>query len=207
MPAATTSKEEAPGREAGAFFLFGTPLGRCALVWRGHAIVGASLPERDDAAMRGSLSRRFPGSVEADAPPFVRSAADRVARHFSGDAQDFSDLPLDFRQASAFERAVYAAALAIPCGETRTYGDLARAVGQPQAAQAVGIALGRNPVPILVPCHRILAGGGRAGGFSAPGGVATKFAILDVERARSPGEAATLFDTLPLKVRRVPSAS
>jgi methylated-DNA-[protein]-cysteine S-methyltransferase len=201
MPAATTSEREAPGREAGAFFLFDTPLGRCALVWRGEAIVGASLPERDDRAMRRSLAGRFPGAVEADPPSFVRAAADRIGRHFAGEPNDFSDLPLDFSAASAFERAVYAAALAIPCGETRTYGDLADAVGQPQAAQAVGVALGRNPVPILVPCHRILAGGGRSGGFSAPGGVATKFRILEIERAKLPGEESGLFEALPLAVK------
>jgi len=201
MPAAITSNREAPGREAGAFFLFDTLLGRCALVWRGAAIVGASLPESDDAAMRRSLARRFPGAAEADPPLFVRAAADRVARHFAGEPADFSDLALDLSAASGFERAVYAAALAIPCGETRTYGDLARVVGQPQAAQAVGVALGRNPVPILVPCHRILAGAGRTGGFSAPGGVATKFRLLEIEGARLPGEGAGLFDALPLAVK------
>jgi methylated-DNA-[protein]-cysteine S-methyltransferase len=200
MPAASTNDREAPGREAGAFFLFATALGRCALVWRGEAIVGASLPESDEAAMRRSLARRFPGAVEAEPPAFVRAAAERVASHFGGDFQDFSDLGFDLSAASAFERAVYAAALAIPCGETRTYGDLARALGQPQAAQAVGVALGRNPVPILVPCHRILAGGGRSGGFSAPGGVATKFRILEIERARLPGEQTGLFEAPPLKL-------
>jgi methylated-DNA-[protein]-cysteine S-methyltransferase len=201
MPAANTSNREAPGREAGAFFLFDTPLGGCALVWRGASIVGASLPERDDEAMRRSLARRFPGAVEGEPPAFVQGAADRVVRHFAGEAQDFSDLPLDLGQASGFERAVYAAALAIPCGDTRTYGDLARAVRQPQAAQAVGVALGRNPVPILVPCHRILAGAGRPGGFSAPGGVATKFRILEIERAKLPGEGEGLFAALPLAVK------
>ena len=200
MPAATTSNQKAPSREAGAFFLFNTPLGRCALVWRGEAIIGASLPERDDEAMRRSLARRFPGTVEAEPPGFVRAVAGRIARHFAGDSQDFADVPFGLT-ASVFEKAVYAAALAIPCGETRTYGELARAVGQPQAAQAVGIALGRNPVPILVPCHRILAGGGRSGGFSAPGGVATKFRILEIEGARLPGEAAGLFGALPLAVK------
>jgi methylated-DNA-[protein]-cysteine S-methyltransferase len=200
MPAASTSDREAPGHKAGAFFLFPTALGRCALVWRGEAIVGASLPESDEAAMRRSLARRFSGAVEAEPPGFVRAAAERVASHFTGEFQDFSDVAFDLSAASAFERAVYAAALAIPCGETRTYGDLARAFGQPQAAQAVGVALGRNPVPILVPCHRILAGGGRSGGFSAPGGVATKFRILEIERARLPGEETGLFETLPLKV-------
>jgi methylated-DNA-[protein]-cysteine S-methyltransferase len=201
MPAASTSNREAPGREAGAYILFDTALGRCALVWRGDAIVGAALPEADDAAMRRSLGRRFPGAVEAESPAAVRAAVDRVARHFAGDSQDFADLPLDLGACSRFERAVYAAALAIPSGETRTYGDLARAVGQPQAAQAVGIALGRNPVPILVPCHRILAGGGKSGGFSAPGGVSTKFRLLGIEGAKLPGEAAGLFDALPLAVR------
>jgi methylated-DNA-[protein]-cysteine S-methyltransferase len=201
MPAAITSNRgEAPGREAGAFFLFETPLGRCALVWRGETIIGASLPEHDDDAMRRSLARRFPDTVEAEPPVLVRDVADRIARHFAGERQDFADVPFALA-ASAFETAVYAAALDIPCGETRTYGELARAVGQPQAAQAVGIALGRNPVPILVPCHRIVAGGGRSGGFSAPGGVATKFRILEIEGARLPGEAAGLFEALPLAVK------
>jgi methylated-DNA-[protein]-cysteine S-methyltransferase len=151
--------------------------------------------------MRRNLARRFPGAVEGAPPPFVRAVAARIAEHFTGARHDFSDVPCDLSAASAFERSVYAAALAIPCGETRTYGDLARQVGQPQAAQAVGIALGRNPVPILVPCHRILAGGGRSGGFSAPGGVATKFRILEIEGAGRPGEAAGLFDALPLAVK------
>jgi methylated-DNA-[protein]-cysteine S-methyltransferase len=203
MPAATTNKppEEPPRREAGGFFLFETPLGRCALVWRADAIVGASLPERDDETLRRSIARRFPAAVEAAPPQFVRAAADRIASHFARERQDFSDLPIDLSAGSAFERDVWRAALAIPCGETRTYGDLARAVGQPGAAQAVGVALGRNPVPILVPCHRILAGGGRTGGFSAPGGVATKLRILEIERARLPGEGNGLFDSLPLKAR------
>jgi len=201
MPAATTSNRKAATREGAAFFLFATPLGLCALVWRGEAIVGAALPEADAAAMRRSVERPFPGAVEAAPPAFVAGAADRVARHFAGDPQDFSDLPLDLSAASPFERAVYAAALAIPCGETRTYGDLAGTVGEPGAAQAVGTALGRNPVPILVPCHRILAGGGRSGGFSAPGGVGTKFRILAIEGARLPGEGAGLFEALPLAVR------
>jgi methylated-DNA-[protein]-cysteine S-methyltransferase len=201
MPAATTNNREAPAGEVGAFFLFATPLGRCALVWRGDAIVGASLPESDDSAMRRSLARRFPGVVEAEPPSLVRAAAERIVRHFSGERQDFSDLPLDLSAGSSFEQAVWRAALAIPCGETRTYGDLARTVGQPGAAQAVGTALGRNPVPILVPCHRILAGAGRSGGFSAPGGVATKFRILEIEGARLPGEEAGLFEALPLAVK------
>jgi methylated-DNA-[protein]-cysteine S-methyltransferase len=201
MPAATTNNPEAPASERGAFFLFDTPLGRCALVWRGDAVAGAALPEADDSAMRRSLARRFPNAVETEPPPFVRALADRIGRHFSGERQDFSEFLLDLRASSAFERAVYEAALAIPCGETRTYGNLARTIGEPGAAQAVGLALGRNPVPILVPCHRVLAGGGGTGGFSAPGGVSTKFRILEAEGARLPGEEPGLFAALPLKVK------
>jgi methylated-DNA-[protein]-cysteine S-methyltransferase len=82
----------------------------------------------------------------------------------------------------------------------RSYGEIASEIGAPQGAQAVGVALGRNPVPIIVPCHRILAADGRSGGFSAPGGIATKFRILEIEGARRPGESG-LFESLPLKVK------
>lgn len=88
----------------------------------------------------------------------------------------------------------------IPQGETRTYGEVAKAIGAPGAAQAVGAALGRNPVPIIVPCHRILAANGKSGGFSAPGGAATKLKLLEIERARRSGEAG-LFDDLPLALK------
>jgi methylated-DNA-[protein]-cysteine S-methyltransferase len=104
---------------------------------------------------------------------------------------------------SEFERAVYAAARAIPRGETRTYGELAAALGQPGAAQAVGLALGRNPVPIVIPCHRILAASGGTGGFSAPGGVATKFRMLAIEGAVR-GSESGLFENLPLAVKPAP---
>ena len=88
---------------------------------------------------------------------------------------DLADIAARPRTAPTFERSVWQAARRIPCGEVRSYGEIAREIGAPGAAQAVGIALGRNPVPIIVPCHRVLAADGRSGGFSAPGGVATKF--------------------------------
>ncbi|HEX8191386.1 MAG TPA: MGMT family protein [Allosphingosinicella sp.] len=118
----------------------------------------------------------------------------------SGEPVDVSGVPLDFAAASDMERKVWEAALRIPRGEVRTYGDIAREIGAPGAAQAVGAALGRNPIPILVPCHRVLASGGRSGGFSAPGGTRTKFRILEIEGARRPGEGG-LFETLPLAVK------
>ena len=123
-----------------------------------------------------------------------------MTRLVAGEDVDLTAVPLDLSQASPMERKVWEAALRIPPGEVRTYGDIAREIGAPGAAQAVGAALGRNPLPILVPCHRVLATGGRGGGFSAPGGTRTKFRMLEIEGARRPGEGG-LFDVLPLAVK------
>ena len=193
MSAATTNKP-------GGFALFDTPIGRCALVWRGAAIVGAALPESSDERLRARIAARFSGAPEAEPPPFAARAIERILSLLNGGRTDLSDIEIDFGDVAAFDRLVYEAARSIPCGEVRSYGDIARQVGEAEAAQAVGAALGRNPVPIIVPCHRVLAAGGRSGGFSAPGGVATKFRILQIEGARRAGEAG-LFDDLPLAVR------
>lgn len=194
MPAATTNNPS-----EGGYALFDTAIGRCALVWRGGLVVGAALPESSDERARGSLARRFPGAAEADPPPFAADAIARITALLAGAASDLAGIRLDL-EGSAFERNVWQSARRIPRGEVRTYGDIARDIGAPGAAQAVGIALGRNPAPIIVPCHRVLAADGRSGGFSAPGGVATKFRILEIEGARRPGEPE-LFESLPLRVK------
>ncbi|MET1112669.1 MAG: methylated-DNA--[protein]-cysteine S-methyltransferase [Allosphingosinicella sp.] len=194
MPAAITNNPDGSG-----YALFDTALGRCALVWRGGLVVGAALPEASDERARVSLARRFPGICEAEPPPFAAAAIARIASLLAGGRTDLGDIRLDL-DGSAFERNVWQAARRIPCGEVRSYGDLARDIGAPGAAQAVGIALGRNPAPIIVPCHRVLAADGRSGGFSAPGGVTTKFRILEIEGARRPGEPE-LFESLPLRVK------
>jgi methylated-DNA-[protein]-cysteine S-methyltransferase len=145
------------------------------------------------------LAKRFPGAVEADPPPFAAEAIARIVSLLDGQRTDLSDIALDLR-GSELELAVWQAARRIPCGEVRSYGEIAREIGEPRSAQAVGVALGRNPVPIIVPCHRVLAADGKSGGFSAPGGVATKFKILEIEGAKRPGEPG-LFESLPLRVR------
>ncbi|HLL29388.1 MAG TPA: methylated-DNA--[protein]-cysteine S-methyltransferase [Allosphingosinicella sp.] len=193
MPAATTNNS------AEGYALFDTAIGCCALVWRGGLVVGAALPEASDEAMRAGLAKRFPGAGEADPPLFAAEAIARIAALLAGAGTDLGGIGLDLDCASGFDRSVWEAARRIPCGEVRSYGDIAREIGAPGAAQAVGVALGRNPVPIIIPCHRVLAAGGKTGGFSAPGGVATKFRILEIEGARRQGQPE-LFESLPLAV-------
>jgi methylated-DNA-[protein]-cysteine S-methyltransferase len=194
MPAATTNKEVESG-----YALFDTAIGRCALVWRGGFVIGAALPEESDDRARAGLARRFPGIAEGEPPSFAASAIARIVSLLAGGRTDLADIAVD-AEGSAFERNVWQATRRIPYGEVRSYGDIAREIGAPGAAQAVGLALGRNPAPILVPCHRVLAADGRSGGFSAPGGVATKFRILEIEGARRPGEPE-LFESLPMRVK------
>lgn len=183
-----------------SFCLFPTPIGTCALVWRGDRIVGAQLPEPDEDTARQRLARRFPQAGEAPPPTFIKAAIADVVALLAGEARDLSHLPLDLDAVSAFERRVYDVAIGIPPGETMTYGAVAARLGEPGAARAVGVALGRNPVPIIVPCHRVLAAGGRTGGFSADGGVGTKLRLLTIEKARTDSTPG-LFEALPLAAR------
>ena len=179
-----------------AFTIFDTAIGRCALMWRNGLLVGAALPEASEAELRASLERRFPGIAEADPPRVVLAAARSVVRLLSGKAEDFSGCELDIGDLPPFDRSVLEQARQIPCGETRTYGEIASALGRPGAARAVGRALGRNPIPIIIPCHRVLAASGRSGGFSAPGGASTKLRLLEIENARR-GPEPELFERLP----------
>jgi methylated-DNA-[protein]-cysteine S-methyltransferase len=119
-----------------------------------------------------------------------------------GEKVDLSQIPVVLDATTDFEDKVYSAARRIPCGEVRTYGEIAAEIGEPGAARAVGAALGRNPVPIVIPCHRVLGSGGKSGGFSAPGGTLTKFRMLEIEGAKRPGDPE-LFEALPLAVKPV----
>lgn len=178
------------------FILFETAIGTCGIVWGDGGIVGAQLPEGSAAAARARIARRFPQAVEAAPPPAIRATVDAVIRLIAGEPVDLSKTPLDLAGLPDLHRRVYDVALTIQPGETLTYGEVARRIGEPHAAQAVGQALGKNPVPIIVPCHRVLAAGGRTGGFSANGGVDTKLKLLSIERART-GAGPTLFDGDP----------
>lgn len=177
------------------FSLFPTAIGPCGLAWRGNRLVGVQLPERDEAATRARMRSRFPEGSETEPPPAIRHAIDGMTALMAGESRDFSEIALDMDHLSSFERCVYEVTMRIPVGGTLTYGEVAARCGQPGAAQAVGRALGHNPFPIIVPCHRVLAAGGRIGGFSANGGIDTKRRILAIESRHARAEP-TLFDHL-----------
>ena len=178
------------------FALFDTAIGSCAIAWSGRGVLAVQLPEADEAKTRARMRRRFPQARESSPPPDVRRAVDGIVALLRGDAIDFSAVTLDLEQVPAFHRRVYEAARTIACGATLTYGDIAKRLGVPGEAREVGEALGRNPIPIIVPCHRVLAAGGKLGGSSAPGGVTTKRRLLAIEGART-SDAPDLFDRAP----------
>ena len=173
--------------------VFPTPIGICAIAWRADLVVGAQLPEADARTTLARMQRRFPDLMAAPAPAWVRGVTGRIAALLSGESDDLRDVALDFSSLPPFAQRVYAIARAIPPGCTCTYGDVARDLGEPGAARAVGRALGDNPFAPIVPCHRILGAGNAGVGFSAEGGVATKLKMLQIERARI-GTEPDLFD-------------
>jgi methylated-DNA-[protein]-cysteine S-methyltransferase len=154
-------------------------------------VIGTSLPEGSAERTRSWLARRFPDAVESAPPAEVQAAIDGIVALLNGEHRDLSRVELDFGDVPEFNRRAYEVARTIPPGKTLTYGDIAHRLGMPGSAQAVGQAMGRNPFPIIVPCHRVLAAGGKDGGFSARGGVATKRRMLVIEGALA--DEPTLF--------------
>lgn len=187
--------------------LFATAIGECGVAWQDDALTHVLLPAADAMATRSLLQHLSGARAEAavarnaeavaggpaahstgvaDAPAdpwpaFVRDAVHAMQALLAGEAVSLDCVPLAWHRVGEFERRVYEATQRLAPGQTTTYGEMARALGDPAAARAVGVALGRNPWPLVVPCHRVLAAGGRLGGFSAPGGVATKERLLAIE--------------------------
>jgi O-6-methylguanine DNA methyltransferase len=164
------------------FALFATPVGVCGIAWNGLGIAGIQLPEARKAATRARMHERFPSAQEAEPPPEVQHAIDAIVGMLDGDGNDLRVVELDMRPVAPFSRRVYETARMIPPGTTLSYGEVAARMGAPRSARAVGQALGRNPFPIVVPCHRVFAAGGKVGGFSATGGTTTKLRLLALER-------------------------
>jgi len=181
---------------AHGFALFDTSIGRCGIAWGSRGISGVQLPEASEAKTRVRLACRYPQAEEAPPPAHVQRAIEAITALLKGEWSDLSAIALDMGGVGDFECRVYEVARAIPAGATLSYGELAARLGERGLAREVGQALGRNPFPLIVPCHRVLAAGAKAGGFSANGGIATKLALLNIERART-SEAPTLFDEDP----------
>ena len=165
------------------YAMFDTSIGRCGIAWSERGIVAVQLPEANEAVTRARVRRRLPGASEAAPPAPVASTIAGIVALLDGEAADFADVALDMGGVPPFNRRVYAIAQAIPRGSTLSYGEVAARLGDPGDARAVGQALGENPIPIVVPCHRVLAARGKMGGFSAPGGTATKRRLLTIEGA------------------------
>jgi methylated-DNA-[protein]-cysteine S-methyltransferase len=186
------------------FALFESTIGCCGIVWSERGIVGLQLPERSEAATRKRLLRRFPAAHEGEPPAEVRRAIENIVALLGGERRDLNQVRIDLDAASEFHRRVYDVARRIPAGATLSYGEVAERLGDRNLARDVAEALSQNPCPIIVPCHRVLAADGKPGGFSAPGGVATKLRLLTIEGAQPQGriEAPLLFDRLPLAAAR-----
>jgi O-6-methylguanine DNA methyltransferase len=173
-----------------AYCLFETPLGACGIAWKERgdsrtppAVTFFQLPEAARELTERMIAGRSGGRKEPVPPPHIAGIIKRVQKHLRGEVQDFLDIVVDLDPSGPFARQVYETVRKIPPGRTRSYGELAAEMNRPAAARAVGQALGRNSIPLLIPCHRVLARGGKPGGFSAHGGVETKAKLLEIEGA------------------------
>lgn len=164
------------------YAVFDTAAGWCGIGWSDAGVTRFHLPEKTAAAAERAMRRRMADAVAGDPPPAVARAIAAARRYFEGERTDFADVVLDLDVEDDFFRRIYAAARGLGWGKTTTYGTLAKELGAgPEAARDVGQAMARNPVPLIIPCHRVLAAGGRIGGFSAPGGSVAKQRMLEME--------------------------
>jgi methylated-DNA-[protein]-cysteine S-methyltransferase len=186
---------------ASGFAFFDSAIGRCSIVWNARGVVRTRLPEEAEQATRDRIRSRYPQARETAPPTEIQHAIDDMVALLEGEPKDLTSIGLDMSQVPDFNRRVYDIARTIPAGATLTYGEIAQRLGDRALAREVGQALGQNPFPIIVPCHRVLAAGGKTGGFSAPGGVSTKMRMLTIEQARAGGAPTgqlSLFEQLPL---------
>ena len=171
------------------YALFDTAIGFAGIAWNDAGLVACHLPERDSETARRGFLRRFPEISEAEVPAGLAPTVAGIQALMRGEKADLTDAPLDLSQTPEFHARVYEIARAIPPGETLTYGEIAVKLGDKLLARDVGAALGKNPWPIVVPCHRVTAAGGKPGGFSARGGVNTKLKLLAIEGAAAAAQA------------------
>jgi methylated-DNA-[protein]-cysteine S-methyltransferase len=174
--------------------VFDTAIGPCGVAWSARGLIAVQLPEADRAATEKRLAAKGHSAGPAPPPPWVATLIADIKRYLAGERVDFSAVDVDLSGLDQFRRKLYGAMRSLDWGATTTYGALARAVGltEPEAARDVGEAMGRNPVPVVIPCHRVLAAGNKLGGFSARGGAATKAKLLALEGVHFDGGAPRL---------------
>ncbi len=170
------------------YAVFETAIGWAGIAWSGRGLVGAHRPESDPKIVRRSFVRKFPDATEATSPSALTQVVEGIRALLRGEKADLLDTPLDLRRVPDFHAKVYEIARRIPPGQTLTYGEIATQLGDRLLARDVGAALGKNPWPIVVPCHRVTAAGGKLGGFSARGGAQTKLELLAIEGATAAGQ-------------------
>jgi len=164
-----------------SFACFDTAIGRCALAWSSQGIRALCLPDGNETRTVRNLLMREAQAKPGKPTALARSAITALQAYLRGKPSAMATVPLDLADATPFLRRVYGALREVPAGHTISYGQLAKAAGSSKAARAVGGAMARNPLPILIPCHRVLAGDGGRGGYSGPGGLATKAQLLALE--------------------------
>ena len=169
---------------------FDTAIGRCGLAWGEGGVTGIHLPEYRESETRARMLQRFPELAECTPPPQVRRAVDAITGLLAGRAADLSGVILDMQNVPPFHRRVYEVARGIAPGQTLSYGEVAEKLGMPGSARSGGQARGRTPFAIVVPCHRVLAAGGKVGGFSGGGGIQTKLRMLSIELTAARGQAS-----------------
>ena len=166
------------------YCLIATAIGPVGLAWSEVGITRLQLPDNDGASTLARLTKRMKEPVDSHPPDWLEPVVKQLQHYFAGTKTNLSGIAIDLGGATEFFRAIYAETIKVGWGETITYGELAARAGSPGAAQSVGQAMGRNPVPIIVPCHRVLASGHKIGGFSAPGGTRSKLWLLEMEGVR-----------------------
>ncbi len=187
------------------YSIFDTGIGRCGIAWGPGGIVGVQLPESREIETRGRILRQYPDAREVRPPLHVALAIEAISALLRGEASDLGDINLDMTGMPGFSQRVYALTRAIPRGETRTYGEIAKQLGASGAVRSVTQTLARNPFVVIVPCHRVLEAGGYADKMSPNGGIISKRRLLSIEGAQGGTTSKTLFDVLlPMAPPRSP---
>ncbi len=169
------------------FTLFDTSIGTCGMAWSKEAVVRVQLPEHSSQATLRKLASYFHGAkvVDTQAQGVAAKAIKMIQLDLNGTPQSLDKIPIDITNCPKFHQKVYQALRMVPRGKVVSYAELAYAAGSPLAFRAVGGAMARNPLALIIPCHRVLNSGGKLGGFSAYGGDQTKKRLLDIEAPKT----------------------